>query len=660
MKNRFTLLLTALLLCFTLQLNAQNKNAKPFVIPELREWVGATGEFTITETTKIAYSKSQPEAANIAHQLVFDYYKMTGIELKVVAGKAGKGDIQITIKKDKKLGNEGYRIAIANNIKIEATTTRGAIWATRTLLQIAEQNDGKLPKGNIVDYPDYEMRSFMLDCGRKFIPISFLHEYVDFMAYYKMNTFHIHLNDNAFKQYFGHDWAKTPSGFRLESDFFPGLASRDGYYTKEEFIELQKHAEKMGVEIIPEFDVPAHSLAFVHYRPELGSKDYGLDHLDLFNPATYTFVDSLFMEYLGGEEPVFRGPRFHVGTDEYSNRDTAVVEKFRYLTDHCIREAEKYGKQACVWGALTHAKGNTPVKVDNVLMYEWYNGYADPTDMINLGYDVVSIPDGWTYIVPAAGYYYDYLNCGMLYNSWTPAQIGNQKFEEKHPQIKGGSFAVWNDHAGNGISCKDIHYRVFPAMQTMAVKMWTGANTTITFEEFDQARLALSDAPGVNIAGRFSGEKRTILEVENVAPGTNLVDQTGIREIGYDYSVSFDIEFNKKEQNGTVLFASRDAVFYIADPVEGKIGFSRDGYLNTFNFKFYPGEKAQVTICGNEKETKLFVNGKHIETLDKQTLYHNEGGKDKMYYVRTLVFPLEMTGNFKSKVTNLKVTNYGK
>ena len=660
MKNRFTLLLTALMLCFTLQLNAQDKNAKPFVIPELREWVGATGEFTITGNTKVVYSKLQPEAANAAQQFVFDYHKMTGTELKTVAGKAGRGNIILFIEENEKLGNEGYTINIGDNVEISATTPRGAIWATRTLLQIAEQNGGKLPKGNIVDYPDYEMRSFMLDCGRKFIPISFLHEYVDFMAYYKMNTFHIHLNDNGFKQYFNHDWAKTPSGFRLESDFFPGLASRDGYYTKEEFIELQKHAEKMGVEIIPEFDVPAHSLAFVHYRPELGSKDYGLDHLDLFNPATYTFIDSLFMEFLGGEEPVFRGPRFHVGTDEYSNRDTAVVEKFRYLTDHCIREAEKYGKQACVWGALTHAKGNTPVKVENVLMYEWYNGYADPTDMINLGYDVVSIPDGYTYIVPAAGYYYDYLNCNMLYDHWTPAQIGNQKFEEKHPQIKGGSFAVWNDHAGNGISCKDIHYRVFPAMQTMAVKMWTGAKPTVSFDEFNQARLALSDAPGLNIAGRFSGEKRTILEIANVAAGANLFDKTGIREIGYDYSVSFDIQYCKKDENGAVLFESRDAVFYIADPVQGKIGFSRDGYLNTFNFRFYPGEKAHVTICGNEKETKLYVNDKLVETLDKQTLYHNEGGRDKMYYVRTLVFPLEKAGNFKSKVTNLKVTNYSK
>ena len=90
------------------------------------------------------------------------------------------------------------------------------------------------------------------------------------------------------------------------------------------------------------------------------------------------------------------------------------------------------------------------------------------------------------------------------------------------------------------------------------------------------------------------------------------------------------------------------------------LGFERDGYLNTFNYQFYPGEKAHVTISGNQAETKLFVNGKLVETLDKQTIYHNEGGKDKMYYVRTLVFPLERTGNFNSKVTNLKVTNYSK
>ncbi|MBR3941231.1 MAG: beta-N-acetylhexosaminidase, partial [Bacteroidaceae bacterium] len=285
-------------ICFSFVANATaaEKNKKPFVIPELREWKGATGEFQITSETKVVYSKKSAELAEVAKLFACDFKKMTGVELQVVEGKAAKGDIVFNVKNNKKLGAEGYTINIADKVEITAGNARAAMWATRTILQIAEQNANVLPKGNIVDYPDYEMRSFMLDCGRKFIPISFLHEYVDFMAYYKMNTFHIHLNDNAFKQYFNHDWAKTPSGFRLESDLFPGLTSRDGYYTKEEFIELQKHAERVGVEIIPEIDVPAHSLAFVHYRPELGSKDYGLDHLDLFNPGTYTFIDSLFME----------------------------------------------------------------------------------------------------------------------------------------------------------------------------------------------------------------------------------------------------------------------------------------------------------------------------------------------------------------------------
>ena len=655
MKKQLLLFCAAISLFFTAFAADNNKNEKPFVIPELREWLGGNGNLTIDANTKIVYKKGDAQMEQIAQQFAADLKTMFGYEVQAIAGKAAKGDISIAIKKNKKLGAEGYKVTIDDKVTLTASTAQGAFWGTRTLLQILEQNNGAtLPKGTITDWPDYEMRSFMLDCGRKFIPISFLHEYVDFMAYYKMNTFHIHLNDNAFKQYFEHNWDKTPSGFRLESDFFPGLASRDGYYTKAEFIELQKHAEKMGVEIIPEFDVPAHSLAFVHYRPELGSKEYGLDHLDLFNPATYTFVDSLFMEFLGGDEPVFRGPRFHVGTDEYSNRDTAVVEKFRYFTDHCIREAEKYGKQACVWGALTHAKGNTPVKVENVLMYEWYNGYADPTEMIKLGYDVVSIPDGYTYIVPAAGYYYDFLNCKHLYEAWTPAQIGNQKFEEKHPQIKGGSFAVWNDHAGNGISCKDIHYRVYPAMQTMAVKMWTGAKPTVSYEEFDKARLALSDAPGVNIAGRFSGEKRTILEVATVEPGC----ENEVEEIGFEYSVTFDIEA-AKEKRGTVLFSSRDAEFYLSDPASGMLGFSRDGYLDTFNYSFYPGEKATVTISGNQQETKLYVNGKLVETLNKQTIFHNEG-KDKMYYVRTLVFPLKKAGDFNSKISNLEVVNFCK
>ena len=115
----------------------------------------------------------------------------------------------------------------------------------------------------------------MMDCGRKYIPMDYLRSLVKTMAYYKMNTLQIHLNDNGFRQFFDNDWDKTQAAFRLECDTYPGLTARDGSYTKKEFIDLQKLAEQYGVDIIPEIDVPAHTLAFTHYKPEIGSKEYG-------------------------------------------------------------------------------------------------------------------------------------------------------------------------------------------------------------------------------------------------------------------------------------------------------------------------------------------------------------------------------------------------
>ena len=172
-----------------------------------------------------------------------------------------------------------------------------------------------------------------------------------------------------------------------------------------------------GIEIIPEIDVPAHSLCFSQYMPEIGSEKYGMDHLDLFSSKTYDFLDGLFKEYLEGDDPVFCGKRVHIGTDEYSNEDRKVVEKFRYFTDHYIRLVESYGKQACLWGALTHAKGETPVKSENVIMSNWSIGFANPKDMIAEGYQLISIPDRLLYIVPGAPYYHDYLNLKQLYEN---------------------------------------------------------------------------------------------------------------------------------------------------------------------------------------------------------------------------------------------------
>lgn len=642
-------------------------NPKPFVVPELKTWSGAEGQTALSGRIVVKNAKLKAVAAALAA----DYKEMFGKELTIVNGATKGGDVVLSLKKDKALGDEGYTMNVGSAVEITAATERGAFWATRTLLQIAEQHkDGNLPKGKTTDVPEYKLRGFMIDCGRKFIPMSYLRDLAKIMAYYKMNTLQVHLNDNGFRQYFGGDWNKTQAAFRLECDTYPGLTAKDGSYSKQEFIDFQKLAEQNGVEVIPEIDAPAHSLAFTQYKNEIGSKEYGMDHLDLFNPETYKFMDGLWKEYIGGKNPVFIGKRVHIGTDEYSNAKKDVVEKFREFTDHYIKYVESFGKQAVVWGALTHANGDTKVKNKGVLMDIWYNGYADPVEMKKQGYKLVSIPDGLVYIVPAAGYYYDYLNCQYLYEHWTPAVIGNKTFEENDPMIEGGMFAVWNDHAGNGISTKDVHHRVYPALQTLAVKCWTGKDTKLPYAEFDSKRAELSEAPGVNELGRLGKPGSVVLEKATVNAGETL----NAEEIGYNYAVTFTVD-GKQEANGTELFRSANAVVYLADPEQGKLGFERDGYRNLFNYRIPAGEKHTITIEGTNKMTRLLVDGAVKEELGPKTLYvmrdqdrahYQVKGTytyepvvyqptDQIYYQRTLVFPLRKAGNFKSTITNLKV-----
>ena len=644
--KRVTCLICGICFCFGIYAQQQ----KPFVIPELKEWKGATGFFMPKQSVRIIYGA--PGLQKIARQFAADYKALFGVLPEIAEGKPCKGDFFFTIKRDKKLEKEGYDIVIGDYVKVSANEPVGVYWATRTLLQMGEQyKNGNLPKGHIRDWPDYGIRGLLIDCGRKFIPMNYLCDLACIMSYYKMNFMHVVLNNNGFKAYFNDDWNQTYAAFRLECETYPGLTARDGYYTKKEFVHFQEEAAERFVEIIPEIDVPAHSLAFSHYKPELGSKEYGMDHLNLSHPEVYSFVDALFKEYLDGENPVFRGPRVHIGTDEYSNKKKEVVEQFRAYTDHYIKFVEGFGKQACVWGALTHAAGETPVKSDNVIMYAWYNGFANPKDMVQQGYNLISIPDGLTYIVPLAGYYWDYLNTERLYKQWTPAHVADVVFEEKDPAIIGGMFAVWNDIVGNGISVKDIHHRIFPALQTIAVKTWNIA-PAFSYTEFETKRQKLSEAPDVNQLGRIGDDENSLVyETSSITPGSELP----YTEIGYGYTITFDMEA-ANENYGTELFRSPNAVFYLADPVKGMFGFSRDGYMNTFAFRPYPGEKISVKITGDALSTSLFINGQLIERMGIEKRYLNEAEKQNNF-IRTLVFPLKNAGNFKSKITNLKVYN---
>lgn len=639
------------------------RESVPQVIPALQDWKGASGTLRLPANGRIIISpQSGTQLSDAAATLASDLKEMFGYDYTVSAGKPMKGAICLTLgKEDKKLGAEGYKLDISNYVSIEAPAPKGVFWGTRTLLQMLYNQPDGLQKGKAVDFPLYENRGFMLDVGRKFFTMDFLKQYIKIMSFYKMNEFQVHLNDNGFVEFFGNDWNQTYSAFRLECDAFPGLTAKDGSYSKQEFRDFQKMARRYGIEVIPEIDVPAHSLAFTHYNPRLAAdkKEYGMDHLDLYKKEVYDFVDTLFAEYISGDNPVFTGPFVHIGTDEYNLKE---VEQFRSFTDRYLKYITKLGKQPRMWGGLKYMKGQTPVDVKDLYVNAWNYGWLDVETALRDGSNVINTCDAFLYIVPAAKYYHDFLNTKWLYESWTPEMMRREdKVQKGNPNFKGAMFAVWNDCVGNGISQQDVHFRAFPALQVMAEKLWKGDNSHVSYSEFEALCKRTPEAPGVNLLAKVDRPVQLTTPDDVLSlTGTN-VHPTKLAEIGYPYAVEFDIRTDSVPVVDAILFKGPHSEFISNWTNTGKFAFRRDGYEFVFHdFRLPANQWAHIRVEGDHKGTTLFVDGKQIERLEgrsREIYNYKRKQKNRIWYQETLIFPLQQIGDslmgFKGELKNL-------
>lgn len=683
---------------------AAAQEAQPEVVPALQEWRGGKGKLTLQPKGRIVVDATAAKAGKGASQapaaeadklmeaakaLAADLKALKGWDYSVESGRPSKGCIFLSLTTDtaacakgfaalaperaaqkaRMFGAEGYRLEVGKHVAIEAPSAKGAYWGTRSLLQMLcdgkaadDAAPGVLAKGVAVDWPEYECRGFMLDVARKFFTMDYLQQLVKVMSFYKMNELQVHLNDNGFPQFFDNDWKKTYAAFRLESERFPGLTAKDGSYTKAEFAELQRTGMKLGVNVVPEIDFPAHSLAMAHYKPNIASKKYGEDHLDLFAPETFTFLDSLLLEYIEGPNPAFVGPDLHIGTDEYH---ADVAERFRWFTDRYLKFVNAHGKNPRMWGSLRWIKGKTPVTAENVTINAWSYDWIDPLASLKAGYRLINTCDTYLYIVPAAGYYRDFLDARWLYNEWRVGKVNSrEQVDEFTPGLAGGMFAVWNDICGNGISEQDVHYRVMPAMQVMSEKLWRGKRAEMPFERFDSLCRRLPEAPGVNLLARVKADETLR------AAGTETVTLTGdsvvkqsIDEVGYPYKVSFEIKPAKRQNVSGILFKGPHSTLYTNFENQGKLAFSRDGYTFVFHgARLAPEEWSKVRIEGDYRGTTLYVNDRMVERLEGRTRAcfskkHNR--KDYMRMQETLIFPLAEMGDkingFKGEVRGLKV-----
>ncbi|HEX6482524.1 MAG TPA: family 20 glycosylhydrolase [Ktedonobacteraceae bacterium] len=475
-------------------------NPAPQVMPALQEWHGSSGSFALTYSSRIVVDSSySSQLLDSAQVFQSDLSSETGNRLPVViADSPNTGDFFLTLKnQDSSLGNEGYIFNAGEALVISAHTSTGVFYGTRTALQILREDSARtyIPRGTAIDYPQYAERGFMLDVGRKFFPISFLEDYVRFMAWYKMNNFQLHLNDNAIGAGNSPDWMHQYAAFRLNSSNFPGLAAKDGSYTKQDILALERVARQYHVTITPEIDAPAHDLAFTQYRPDLASPKYSKDILDLSNPNTYTFLESIWNEFL----PWFDSSQLDIGVDEYVPGDANGARQFINILDTYLNQK---GKTVRMWGSLTKLKSNIQVNT-NIVIDDWNNSWANPVDMVNQGFHIINMNDNLLYIVPRAGYYHDYLDTKQLYEQWEPNifDFSNPRLNlaPNDPHLLGGMFAVWNDKLGKIVSDADVHARVKPAMQTLSEKLWSGPINALPYNLFQQLAVQIGDPPGTHL-----------------------------------------------------------------------------------------------------------------------------------------------------------------
>ncbi len=496
-------------------------NPAPSVIPSLREWQGSSGSFTMSSASRIivdpSYALQLKETA-----LVFqnDLLEVTGDTLPVITSISSRpGDFFLSLRNsDPVIGNEGYLFKVGDSVVITANTSTGVFYGTRTALQILLQDPTRthIAEGTARDYPAYRERGFMLDVGRKFFSLRFLEDYVKFMAWYKMNNFHLHLNDNEIDAGKSPDWMHKYAAFRLYSERFKGLAAKDGYYTKQDISELQTIAKEYAITITPEIDAPAHALAFTQYRPDLASPNSSKEFLDLENPNTYTFLNAIWDEFL----PWFDSTQVDIGVDEYAIKDADRYREFINRYDAYLRHK---GKTVRMWGGLSKMKSSIKVNTD-IVIDVWDNLWANPVDMAKQGFQIINTNDKLLYIVPKAGYFHDYLDTKLLYEQWEPSIFDLSKqslnLNPGDPHLLGGMFAEWNDKLGNVVSDADVHARVKPAMQTLGEKMWSGTTTGTTFEQFQQLAMIIGDAPGTHLPQTSPITKRGILNSRKVGIST--------------------------------------------------------------------------------------------------------------------------------------------
>lgn len=684
-------------------------NPKPVVVPEIQEWF-ANSSSSLTAESLESVRYSDPALADIAAEFAADYQAITGRKLAVQAGAPAANAINLTLgapQTDPLLGQEGYTMQIdSDRIGIVSPGTTGAMYGLQTLLQMSRQNAQAFVQGEMRDYPRFPIRGFMWDVARKPVSLEMMKTVARTMRYYKMNDFQVHLSDNYIflENYASEEEAwKAYSAFRLETSVANAAGetptAKDYALSKEQMRTFIQDERAVGMNIVPEIDMPAHAVAFTRIWPELAvsgqglsinQRRYAIDHFNVENPDAVAKIKQIFDDFTGGGTPTFDAKTtVHLGADEFLISGKADV--YRQYINQIIPHVKRTNPVR-IWGGLTWLNGPTEISreaIDGVQMNLWSRDWADGRAMFDMGYGLINTIDTYGYMVPSGngsrGAYGDYLNIHAVFRDFAPERVstksGWQMLPSGDKQMLGAAFAIWNDNvdkSASGLTESDEYLRFMDALPVYAEKNWAA-----TGKEKGSADLLRTTAEKTGAAPRVNpldqvdlkGESYLSLTFDdglgdassngrNYAPGENAAVKNGklqlnggssfikaeggdaLTRLGVGNALLFTVKLTAPARPGDILFEA-DAPYGTHDiriMDDGRLGFTRELYEYYFDYRLPVGERVTIRIENQLQHTELYVNGESkgeaVGRFVDQGIVKKEGIPNS-----TFVLPLERIGS---------------
>ncbi len=488
------------------------------LMPQPAQLTAAAGRLALTPTFSVATTAfTDARLQSAITRTLMQLRQKTALEIKPSVTAAGDPTLSIAVQGAGQPiqsvdEDESYTLTIsATHADLKAPTVVGAIHGLQTLLQLVQSSGSSyvLPAVTIADAPRFPWRGLMIDCGRHFEPIPVLKRNLDAMAAVKLNVFHWHLTEDQ--------------GFRIESKVYPKLTAlgSDGlFYTQQEAIDLVAYARARGIRVVPEFEMPGHSTAWLVAYPELASarapsairREFGISDyaLDPTREETYAFIDRFLTEMV----TLFPDPYLHIGGDETvspewkSDPRILAFMKAHQLKDPDALQAYFNRRVLAILTRLhRHMVGwdeiLNPALPKDVIVQSW-RGQASLDNGAQQGYQGIL----------SAGYYLDGMQPAGKHYLVDPDPASAPLTPGQRKLILGGEVAMWAEQ----LDQHTIDSRIWPRTAAIAERFWSPESITNVddmYRRLDKVSVDL-ELPGLHHLDQEEAQLRNLAGTQHI------------------------------------------------------------------------------------------------------------------------------------------------